>query len=685
MTDRLFDRLSGALAGRNTLERELGPSRHQARCLWAMVTVALLAGCQPQARRLLLLDEALTYGPELEATARPWQRAGYSVEYRRYYPHLTRDDLHRYRVVMVLGGHRPASATDALDVGDLAILTEWTLRGGVVVLGYSPGDSGTFDRWLMNRWLAWSGAGISIGDFQQPDGAAGAPPQARAVLTSGLRGTGFGAFPAGTTDPLLVTDEAQVIARTGEGALARPPETDGALPADAAIVAASRVADGLVIVVSRPVLDALGRGATLDQSTNAPSAPAGTQAFLVALARWTRRPAEWARIPTAGPRVPLRLAGGPLPVIRRSPRERPPEGVTVERLARRRTPAPRQPATSVPTWITRQGVRGLQADFPALSPATPGLARLAALDSLATLLDIGAFNALITDAHVAPLADSTRGQRWERDALRDAWRQVTERLQPTSVRWIPLVLPRGLRTPTDSTAAPVEDCAMDPALWTRLTSGARVLARLAARHIDLIPAIGFGLDETTRRWSGPAFCDATWEAGLGALARNSIVSRQRVARLTAVPLAARYDSLLDGGLLAAYDSAVTQVVVQRAAALRADLSRIRRTLLFAIVLDRSPTDWFTRSLVRGLSTPGTPVVLFSPDRRAREMLEAMGEVNLVHAIRLDPDVLLSGGEGGLSHAVFNDQDGFWLGPAESLFAGPSDSLARQARRLTKER
>jgi len=429
----------------------------------------------------------------------------------------------------------------------------------------------------------------------------------------------------------------------------------------------------------------LGRSATPDQSTIVPSTPAGTQAFLVALARWTRRPAEWARIPTAGPRVPLRLAGGPLPVIRRSPRERPPEGVTVERLARRHTPAPPQPASGVPTWITRQGVRGLQADFPALSPATPGVARLAALDSLATLLDIGAFNALITDAHVASLADSTHVQRWERDALRDAWRQVTERLQPTSVRWIPLVLPRGLRTPADSASAPVEDCAMDPALWSRLTSGARVLARLAARHTDLIPAIGFGLDETTRRWSGPAFCDAAWQAGLGALARNSTLTRQRLERLTAVPLAARYDSLLEGGLLAAYDSGLTRVVVQRAAALRADLSRIRRTLLFAIVLDRSPTDWFTRSLVRGLSTPGTPVLLFSSDRRAREMLEAMGDVNLVHAMHLDPDDLLSGGAAGLSHVVFNDQDGFWLGPAESVLAGPSDSLARQVRRLTKER
>jgi hypothetical protein len=474
-----------------------------------------------------------------------------------------------------------------------------------------------------------------------------------------------------------------VIARTVEDALVQPAGNRRAARPGVAVVAASRVSDGLVVVVSRPVLGALGGSAASEKSVVAPSAPPGTQAFLVALARWTRRPAEWARIPTAGPRIPLRLKGGPLPVTPRSPRERPPAGVTVERLPRRRSPEPPLPATGVPAWITRQGVRGLQADFPTLPPPTGGVARLAALDSLATLLDVGAFNALITDAHVAPLADSTRVLRWERDALRDAWRQVTERLQATSVRWIPLVLPRGLGPPTDS--APAEHCALDPALWNRLASGARVLSRLAARHAELIPAVGFGLDETTRSWSGPAFCDATWQAGLAALSRDSTLTRQRLVRLTAVPLAARYDSLLEGGLLAAYDSGVTLVVVQRAAALRADLRRIRRDLLFAIVMDRSPTDWFTRSLVRGMSAPGTPVLLFSPDRRAREVFEAVGDVNLLHAMRLDPAELLAGGGARLGHAVFRDQDGFWLGPAEAFLAGPSDSLARQVRRLTKER
>jgi hypothetical protein len=635
-----------------------------------------LGACQPQARRLLLLDETSTQPAELDATARPWRDAGYRVEYRRYYPHLTRADLDRYRVVMVLGGRGPNTTADELDVGDLAILTEWTLRGGVVVLGYPPnGDAAAgaaFDQWLMNRWLAWSGAGITIGSSALRGVKAGTAPEVRPVLTTGLRGTGYVPFPAGANNALLVDDQAQVLARAVDGTFAQ--ESEGELPhrqrSGVPVAAASRTGNGLVVVASRSALGAVRQEDTLNRT--------GTRAFLVALARFTRRPAEWARIPPSGRRAPLRLGGGPQPVSARSPRASPPAGVSVERLAQQTPPLPA--TTEVPSWLPRQGLRALEGDFPALVPTRGPTARQAALDSLTTLLDVGAFNVLLTNAHVAPLVDSIPGGRWERDALRAAWQQVASRLQATSVRWIPLVAPRDLASRSDST--PLASCPLDPALWARLVSGVRSLAHLAASHHDLIPAVGLLLDETTRSWSSTPFCDAAWQAGLASLVRDSTLSRDRSAWLKDVPLGARYDSLLDGGLLAAYDSAVAGVVVQRASALRADLRRARRDLLFAVLLDRSPTDWFTLSLVQGMSNPASPALVFSSDPRARVRLAPSGASTL-HVLRLDPITVLEGGT-GFSSALLRDQDGFWLGPAESLLAGSSDSLARLVRRIGKE-
>ncbi len=625
-----------------------------------------LTACQPQARHLLLLDEALTQAAELEATAKPWRDAGYRVEYRRYYPHLTRIDLERYRAVVVLGGRRPAPGSDALDVGDLAMLTEWTLRGGVVVLGYPVEGEGSIDRWLMNQWLAWSGAGITIGDFALRNAERPSErPRVLSVLNTGLRGTGFAAFPAGVNNLLHVDDPASALARTG-------PE---AFDDDAAVVAARRIGSGLVIVASRSALAA----ARPTDSSNV----TGTRTFLVALARWTRRPAEWARIPAGGPRARLQLEGGPAAVRARSPRAAPPPGAPVERLERRR-PVPTAPRVDAfPSWAARQGIRALQGSFPALSPATPPPSRLAALDSLIRLLDGGAFNLLVSDAHVAPLADSATTQRWERDALRAGWQQVAGRLQATSVRWVPLVRPGEFAAAGDS--APSEPCALDPVAWGRVASGIRVLARLASSRTELIPAVGVSLDASTEAWGAPPFCDAAWQAGIGAVSPDSTRTPERLARLRAVPRAVRYDSLLEGGLLAAYDSAVASVASQRGAALRADVRRIRRGLLLALVVNRSPTDWFTRSLVRGMSTPATPALVFSPNPAGRDLLNVGDSATVLHVLQLDPEVVFEAGATRLSRAVFQQHDGFWLGPSEALLAGPSDSLAKLVRRLTKDR
>src|SRR5437016_5918994 len=101
-----------------------------------LTAVLLLSACQPQARRLLVLDLALSEPALLNGTVQPWRDEGYNVEYRRFYPHLVRADLDRYRVLLFLLGREPEAPSDALTAGDLALLTEWVLSGGVAVLGY---------------------------------------------------------------------------------------------------------------------------------------------------------------------------------------------------------------------------------------------------------------------------------------------------------------------------------------------------------------------------------------------------------------------------------------------------------------------------------------------------------------------------------------------------------------------
>src|SRR5256885_13438906 len=115
-----------------------------------LAAVLLLSACQPQARRLLVLDLALSEPALLNGTVQPWRDEGYNVEYRRFYPHLARADLDRYRVLLYLLGREPEAPPDALTVGDLALLTEWVLRGGAAALGHDAGGEGDLDRRAAN-------------------------------------------------------------------------------------------------------------------------------------------------------------------------------------------------------------------------------------------------------------------------------------------------------------------------------------------------------------------------------------------------------------------------------------------------------------------------------------------------------------------------------------------------------
>jgi len=229
-----------------------------------LVTLFLVAACQPQARRVLLLDLALTDPIVLNGTARPWTDAGYEVQYRRFYPHLTRADLPRFRTLLFLLGREPEAASDALTAGDVALLDEWVRRGGVVVLGYDGDGEGYLDRWTANRWLAYEGAGISIGDRVLED------TTTRVVTTGGAQpwavarpvgdeplGSAYDPFPLERNHVVVTREPSQLLALTSHRAFVRASRSPAPRP-DAGIAAAARIGEGLVVVMSRHALGTLG-------------------------------------------------------------------------------------------------------------------------------------------------------------------------------------------------------------------------------------------------------------------------------------------------------------------------------------------------------------------------------------------------------------------------------------------
>ncbi|HJS44514.1 MAG TPA: hypothetical protein VJ755_13680 [Gemmatimonadales bacterium] len=622
--------------------------------------LCILAACQPSANRLLLLDMSLGDPLVVEAVATPWHEAGYRVEHRRFYPHLTRADLTRYRTLVILGGREPERLSDALTLGDLAILHEWVGgdvrrgREGVVVLAYTSDGrtpAGSLDRWTMNQWLASLGAGIRIGETPPP----GAP--AVPLPHSSLDNAGFAAFPVGRNQTLQVRDPTQVLAR--------------APGSNAAFVAASRMNDGLIVVVGREFL------ASASEDSH-------SHDYLVALARWTRRPAEWAQVGAATGRSLLQLAEAPGRVGQHPPPLAPPAGASVTILPAAATPlAESSDKPPVPNWIARQGMRVFWTRF-----------TLHQLDSVLDFADAAALNVLATVVPVPAIVDTM--------STRFLWRNAAERFQTTSVRWFPAValfeLPSEAEEIDRHGALQPVPCGLDSAFWRgALRSTYRTLARLgtigvdaeararrggggrvaAPARADVVAGVALDLDSAAAYYRGTGFCDVDYQTGVAALRLDS-AETERVAML---PPAVRYDTLLERGLLARYFDTLQAATRERARALRAELQRLRPDLRFAFRSDELPGDWFSLGLLQGFSSADTPVLLWLGDRRAGELLaryRARG-IYALSALRLEPEhnTFAPSGWNRLRPIVFDAHSGFWLDRAVP------DTIARMIRRTTR--
>lgn len=669
----------------------------------AVLCLLLAAACQPRVRRALVLDLTLSDPALLDGTARPWHSAGYTVSYRRFYPHLTEADLARYHALLFLLGRGPEVPSDALTAGDLAMLDEWIARGGVVVLGYAGDSEGSLDRWTANRWLASHGAGIAISDRVIEDtsartGGARAQPWAEGrQMGANPLGSVYDPFPLDRNHAIDVKRPAQILAVANLGpSQSTLPRAATAPRPEVPLAAATRLGDGLVIVVSRYALGALapqGRPTTMPLLRL--DALGGSDAFLTGLARWTRRPAEWAHVPPGDRPEPLVIAGAPLPIDPQPPPRSPPVGVTtvdlpipIAREARR--------ATNVPPWVRQVGMRALWTPL-LVSDQGRDLPRSArALDSLVTSLDQAGLNLLAGDAQPEAVSDSLHHFWAERDAARRAWADAEKQLQPTSVAWVPAFAYGAYRPPgrwadssRGSRGEPIAvPCALDTLLWGRVAPAYATLARLAGQARQLVPALALDLTAPRKGVAGYSmgqeYCDAAWRLALARIGRRGLDS---------VPVSERYRTLREAGLLPDYFNALEDLVAERARVLRDRALKESPGLYFAFRLPQAPGDWFTLGLCRGFSLPDRPLLLFTPEIETRDLFAhlRMRGLNAVHAVQLPAAAVRSNTITGLRRVVFAENDGFWLAGGDAAAPrgrpGPArarnDSLALLLRRLVR--
>jgi hypothetical protein len=425
-------------------------------------------------------------------------------------------------------------------------------------------------------------------------------------------------------------------------------------------------------VASRHLLAATGadiRPSTIPAALSA--ADLGrTRHFLDALARWSRRPAEWADVAPAARGTPLSLAGAPRPIAVHAPPLAPPAGADVVVLpppARENPSGAPLPTPGVPGWIRRQGMRGL---WSRSSPRS--------LDSALAFVDAAALNVVATVGPAPLPADSL--------AQHGPWRGVADRLRATSLRWFPAIALEELRRQANLAAATPELdvrgdtaavwCGLDPLLWSAaLRPAFRTLARLGVGRADVIAGIALDLDVSRGGYAGTGFCDATYREGLRALGTDSADAE----RLAALPPAERYGALRERGLIGRYFDGLERLVAERAAEIRREVQRTNPDLRFAVHSAQAPADWFSLGMLRGLSTPDAPVLVWTRERQARDLVSRYRdrEIFVLSAVGLAPDGVAAGEWPRLRRLAFVEHDGFWV-PAPA-----SDSVGRLIRRLAR--
>jgi hypothetical protein len=219
-------------------------------------------------------------------------------------------------------------------------------------------------------------------------------------------------------------------------------------------------------------------------------------------------------------------------------------------------------------------------------------------------------------------------------------------------------------------------CGLDSLFWRGAVRPAlRALARLGGARPDVITGIAMDLEPAAGRYAVMGFCEADWREGLAGLGIDSIERR----RLEPLPPVARYETLMQQGLLEAYYDALEAAVSARAAALRAELRRLHPDLRFAFRTSRAPLDWFSLGMLRGFSTPDIPAYLWTDDPRIARLLPRYRDrgITVLSAIRLEPVVRSADEWQRLRPLAFREHDGFWL-PA----AG-ADTVGRLIRRFVK--
>ncbi len=670
-----------------------------------LILLLSTATLQGQGERVLILDKAMSPWPMLTATAEPWTRVGCRVEYRRFHPFLTHEDTRRYDVVIILGGLTPLVPGAELTREDLDLLKTMQAAGKGIVLGFQQNTNveGANDRAAMNQFLREIVAQVQISNVLAIEPArryrAAQGQFAFVRRKSDWPFSKIERIPFGEFSPLKILRNARVeiFAETWPEAyfLKKKLRFPGPFPVGAIVESGN--GGGPVLLLPRSVLGFAGPGIGRNKTPILDRRLVdSTRTFLADVAlrflkirsgarlKLTPAPSNSAIPSTAETQL---LSIPALQEVYKTPifsvetvqfgSDHFPD-VSHQEAVRKRI---HRRALSGPAGeFIKNGLAILNGRVPEYRQNTQIIIPAKSFDQLDRMVrfaELAGSNILWGVANPQALSPAQDYSEAERTSVRRLWQETLSVLKGKKLIWFPGMDYRDQRLPAGQAvglngAVQKTWSPLDREFWVKgYFSPLRAAQDFFAEQKTPLPGIFFDTNLYSASpihnfFMGYDFGDRAWRLFLAASGGfvEAYILEAAAEQLTPHK---RFVFLIQNGLLPLYYTTLQDEVERFARHLRRGLAA-DQPKIWGVFVDRLPADWYSIGLLRGLSTPDSPVLLlsFEPDTQAylRYLLDM--DIHALHAFGIIPIQYSPKELPAMGRFVRAYHDGYWLSSLEAI-------------------
>lgn len=672
-----------------------------------LIAIALLftqfnpSQASPASQRMLLLDKNMASENLLAAYAKPWLTAGCEVSYRRYHPYLVNSDLEDYDIVMILGGTMPLATSARITREDVDLMKQFHTAGKGIVLAFpgSLNERGSDDRYAMNQFLRELRLNIEISELHANEpglryrslmGEYGLVRRHEHWIYSKTDTIAFGeimplrilrganleliaeSFPSATfkKGKISYPGPFQLSVYTGETApiLIIPQKVFHVFGPTFDRNASPFLNDKLLQNSQTFVKNISFRFVKLMQGQKMMLSP-----VIASSALESRSDSElpiWPALPS----VP---AADFLPVktINFSVREK----ITQQEIIKSEQHFEQRIISPVCKNYLQNGIKAVWGRLTELQSNNRILSKAKALeelDALGYFFSESGCNLFWGIATPQAFGNSSLYSDAEIYKIKALWQEMSEQLPRPGQAWFAGLDYRDFRQPARQTInfqnkaepvwSPLDRVFWQHGFWSPLTNIAKNASEFASLKGFVIDTDFYGRTPANSYTASHEFSNETvafFRESARGFAADSLLQD-----FSETPADQRFSFLLDNGLLPLYYHILMEEVERFARRLKERVEAHAPEFCWGIFLPTLPNTWYEYGLLRGLSSPGKPVLLFTYEPMARTALYHLRKQNIyaLHAMAISSIQVKSDEWPAFFRGIKKEHNGFWISSAESL-------------------